>query len=79
MIADSKEKLIADVQYVASTLDLLGFTINLEKSELQSSHEIEFLGFVLNSADMTIKLTQSKADKIRNLGLQLLHKNNIKI
>ena len=28
---------------------------------------------------MTLKLTQSKADKIRNLGLQLLHNNNIKI
>ena len=44
VIADSKEKLIADVQYVASTLDQLGFTINLEKSEFQPSHVIEFLG-----------------------------------
>ena len=57
----------------------MGFTINLEKSELQPSHEIEFLGFVLNSVDMTVKLTQSKADKIRKLGFQLLRKTGITI
>lgn len=79
VIAASKEKLIADVSYIASTLDQLGFTINLDKSEFQPSHEIEFLGFVLNSIDMTLKLTQSKANKIRNLGLNLLHKTNITI
>ena len=72
VIADSKEKLIADVQYVASTLDQLGFTINLERSELRPSHTIEFLGFVLNSRAMTIKRMQGKAVQIRRLGLPLL-------
>lgn len=44
MMANSKENL-KDVRYIASTLDELGFIINLEKSE------IEFLGFVFNSKD----------------------------
>ena len=37
VMADSKEKLIDGVTYVASTLDGLGLTINWEKSELQPS------------------------------------------
>ena len=79
VIADSREKLLTDVMYIVTTLDHLGFTINLDKSELQPSHKIAFLGFVLNSSDMTIKLTPSKADKIRTLGLQLLRQRDIRI
>ena len=71
VMADSKEKLIDDVTYIATTLDELGFTINWEKSEFQPSHTIEFLGFQLNYKDMTVKLTRVKADKIRKLGLRL--------
>lgn len=70
VMADSREKLMDDVRYVVSTLDQLGFTINMEKSEFRPSHKIEFLGFVLDSSDMTIKLTQGKAVKIKKLGLQ---------
>ena len=71
-MADSKEKLIDDVTYVASTLDELDFTVNWEESEFQPSHTIEFLGFQLNSKDMMVKHTRVKADKIRKLGLRLL-------
>ena len=45
-------------------LQFLGFTIHPEKSVLVPTQEIEFLGFVLNSVEMKIKLTDCKSSKI---------------
>lgn len=41
-----------------------GFVINPEKSVFSASQEIEYLGFVFNSVDMTISITTKKAEKI---------------
>ena len=52
---------------VNATVDLLQFpcfTIHPEKSVLVSTQEIEFLGFVLNSLEMKIKLIDCKSRKI---------------
>ena len=48
---------------IRATHDLfksLGFCVNYDKSELLPSRQIEHLGFVLNSANMTVSLTSSK-------------------
>ena len=45
-------------------LQFLGFTIHPVKSVLVPTLEIEFLGFVLNSVEMKIKLTDCKSSKI---------------
>ncbi|KAK6186681.1 hypothetical protein SNE40_005966 [Patella caerulea] len=56
---------LCDLEYALSkiivTLQNLGFTINWEKSNLVPSKEIIFLGFILNSDKMTIKLPDQKA------------------
>ena len=59
---------------VNSTVDLLqflGFTIHPEKSVLVPTQETEFLGFVWNSVEVKIKLTDCKSgqiiSKIKNL------------
>ena len=52
---------------VNATVDLLqslGFTIHPGKSVLVPTQKIEFLGFVLNSVERKIKLTDCKAGKI---------------
>ena len=48
---------------IRATHDLfksLGFCVNYDKSVLLPSRQIEHLGFVLNSANMTVSLTSSK-------------------
>ena len=45
-------------------MQFLGFIIHAEKSVLVSTQEIEFLGFVLNSVEMKINLTDCKFVKI---------------
>ena len=56
----------------------LGFQVHQEKSSQTPQKEIDFLGFTINSKNMTLKLTKQKCNKIlENLDLTLEHTNNI--
>ena len=48
-------------------------TLNMAKSVLIPSQSITFLGSVLNSAQMTVSLTPSKAMKVKLKAVELLH------
>ena len=52
----------------------LGFMIHPEKSIITPTQIIEFLGFVLNSILMIVKLTDRKAEKIMKLCIHFCHK-----
>ena len=45
---------------------LLGFTIHLVKSVLEPTQTIQFLGFVIDSVAITVKLLPSKAAKVKS-------------
>ena len=51
----------------------LGFTIHPIKSILDPVREMVFVGFVINSVDMTLRITEEKRIKIKKLCLSLLH------
>ena len=53
-----------NVNSTVHLLQSLGFTIHPEKSVLFPTQKTEFLGFVLNSVEMKIKLTDCKSGKI---------------
>ena len=56
---------------------LAGFMVHPEKSRLFPSKEVIYLGFVIHSAYMTIRLTPSKALKLKQYCQMLLKKNNV--
>ena len=60
-------------------LDHLGFTIHPDKSVLQPTQIIVFLGFVINSITMCIRVTKEKADNIIKLCSRLILKEEITI
>ena len=62
------------MSYTAFELDALGFTINLPKSVLgdQIAQVIKHLGFILDSVNMTVKLTPKKIKGIEILAENLL-------
>ena len=68
-----------NVNNTLSMFSELGFDINWEKSCLIPAQILEFLGFLLNSVDMTVKLTKRKIDKLRHFALEVLKKDLIKI
>ena len=53
-------------------MDRLGFVIHPEKSILIPTQEITFLGFIFNSANMTVKLTPERALKLQTACLENL-------
>ena len=70
------------MQNIRSTMTLLqntGFVIHPEKSVLIPTKTITFLGFEINSVEMTVTLTAEKKDRLKSLGEGLLRKNDITI
>ena len=66
-IGDTYEKcLIGTIKTIKLFLKL-GFIIHPEKSSLQPSQEITYLGFVFNSKEMLVTLTRKKGKKFLSL------------
>lgn len=64
---ETYEQCLKNIQDTIDLFEQLGFKINKEKSVVVPTHEIVFLGFVLNSKSMTISLTPEKIKKFKNL------------
>ena len=56
IMAESMEKVRRHLAMAIELLTGLGFIVNVKKSILVPTQELEFLGFCLNSQDMTITL-----------------------
>lgn len=56
-----------------------GFVINPDKSNFEPSHEVTFVGFVLNSVRMTVRLTEKKALSLRDTAHGIVHDNSVTI
>ncbi|CAH3028889.1 unnamed protein product [Porites evermanni] len=72
-MAPSAEQVL---QHAASTLNLLvgpGFTVNYLQSVLVPSHQMEFLGSLLNSLDLSLSLPRDKIRKIQSKCQDLLN------
>ena len=73
---DSHDACLSNVQDTLSLLGDLGFCPNLAKSVVQPTQVLEHLGFILNSLDMSVSITDynfrkflDKADKILQLNI----------
>ena len=80
LFGDNYDECKAAVLRAANLFQSLGFRVHPEKSSLTPKQEIDFLGLIVNSKNMTLKLTKQKCNKIlENLDLILKHANNITI
>lgn len=71
VMSETAESAVADTQAVIDRLTELGFFIS-SKSILSPSTQVEFLGMVLNSANMTVSLPSRKAISIAKEARYLL-------
>ena len=78
-IAPSFDELKSNIHYAVSFFDKLGLTVHVSKSSLVPSKEVEYLGCILNSENMTVRLADRKKDKIKNIGLSLLARDEVSI
>ena len=63
---------VNNIAETITLLDRLGFVIHPEKSILIPTQEITFLGFIFNSANMTVQLTPERALKLKTACLDNL-------
>jgi hypothetical protein len=64
LIGNTYMKCMHNVSVTIKLFKKLGLKINYEKSQLTPSQEVKYLGFLLCSITMTIKLPKSKQDRI---------------
>ena len=67
LLASAIDECRASVNLTVHLLESLGFTINTEKSILEPSQSCRFLGFVLDSAHMRLRLPPDKTNYILHL------------
>ena len=75
----SHEQCVDNVRETKSILSQAGFLLNQKKSVENPSHEIEFLGFNLNSVKMTISLPNRKIENIQKFCSDILLKPIVQI
>ena len=64
LMAQSRDELEGQLGQITSRLEGLGFVVNREKSHLCPTQSIKFLAFLVNSQEMSIKLTEEKVAQI---------------
>jgi len=79
LMASSKEELEQARDTLIYLLQFLGFLININKSELNPSHKMQFLGMDLDSVKMLVSLPQEKVLKIKSQCQGILGKTSIKV
>ncbi len=77
--AKDKDKCFKAVRAAIELLHRLGFTIHPSKSQFEPSTVIVFLGFVIDSIEMTVTLTTEKKEKFLVLLKEVLSKTRVKI
>ena len=68
-----------NVKATAELLMRLGFVINIDKSSLRATQRLEFLGFILDSVQMTVTLASHKIEKIEKLCIGVLKNHRLSI
>ena len=69
---DSYDSCLSNVQDTLTLLRDLGFCPNLDKSVVQPTHVLEHLGFILNSLDMSVSITDCNFRKFLDTADKIL-------
>lgn len=79
LIGQSYDDCRVNIRDTVALIDSLGFTVHPEKSVFIPTQEIHYLGFILNSREMTVQLTNEKAGKIKESCQNVLKKSILSI
>ena len=79
LIEDTFNRCLESVYTTIKVSSDAGFIVSFDKSVLEPSQILTYLGFVLNTIEMTIKLTREKVEKIKALILKALSVSSMTI
>ena len=66
IIGRTQEEALRYTKLTVSLLLYLGFLVNWEKSDLEPQNSCQFLGMIINSAEMSLELPEKKRAKIKD-------------
>ena len=67
IMAHTREQCLEQAQLIVGLLEKLGYLINREKSVLEPTQRLEYLGFLIDTVEMKFFLPETKILKIQNL------------
>ena len=73
------EECLENVKVTIECLQELGFVIHAEKSCFIPTQILVFLGFIINTRNMTLTLTNEKKESIKNKAIAVLNKDIVSI
>ena len=79
LLGRTQEETVQNVFYTVKIFDELGFVIHNEKSQFLPVQEITYLGFKINSTQMTVTLTEERKQKLLNACSDLLKQRRARI
>ena len=79
LIAQNPNDCVSNIHDTVHLFSKLGFIVHPEKSILKPTQEIEFLGFIINSLTMTVRLSASKSTKVQKACQDLLKSKHITV
>jgi hypothetical protein len=79
VMASSKNECSKHLMMAVKLLQSLGFVINKEKSLLIPTQQIEFLGYVLSSTSMQVRISHQKCATIVQKCKDVLHRSTLSI
>lgn len=79
LIADTLSEAKQNIRKTVEISGKAGFVVHPEKSVLTPTHEITYLGFILNSKNMTIRVTTERAQKIKINCLKVLNLKKLSV
>ena len=79
ILSDSKEGALRDLDITVGLLTSLGFLVNWDKSVLDPSRSIEFLGLLLDSVSLSLALPPEKVSSLLSLCRRALDKGFVSL
>ena len=79
LLSDSYEQCVMNIKDTMKLIDSVGLTTHPEKSIIEPTQCIEFVGFLLNSVEMTVQLAPRKVTKLKELAIKTLKAKSVTI
>ena len=79
LLGNTRVECESNLRDTVKALDDLGFTIHPDKSVFCASQRVVFLGFLIDSVTMTVRLTPDKANSIKECCDMILSENVVTI
>ena len=77
ILAKTREEASQHLEVLLFLLEALGFIVNREKSHLNPARTLEFLGLLVDSQGLQLKLPGEKIKQIRKEAMQLLANESV--